>query len=376
MKNTHTAHTHFWTDQLALQTIPCRTLGEDNGVTAIMYENVPFHGKPTEVFAYYGIPEIAENVPAIVCIHGGGGKAFDQWVRLWNEKGYAAIAMDLGGCNADKERHENAGPDQDHPAKFATHLPPEDMWTYHAVAACIRAHTILRNMPEVNPDAIGVTGISWGGYLTCILAGVDPRYAFCVPVYGCGYITENGAEGWNTLFVEMTSEDYAQWKKLWDPASYLPYADKPVLFVTGTNDFAYPLDSLKKTYSAIPGDVTLCVRKEMPHGHEAGWAPKEISIFADSYVKNGIPLPRIEEPIVDNNFIKAAYTSGLPLSAAYVLYTNDTGIWEKRQWHEEPANFTDTEVTVELPDDVRCWFLAIEDERDAYVSSEHNCSAS
>jgi len=29
-----------------------------------------------------------------------------------------------------------------------------------------------------------VTGISWGGYLTCIVAGIDDRLKAAVPVYG------------------------------------------------------------------------------------------------------------------------------------------------------------------------------------------------
>jgi hypothetical protein len=34
----------------------------------------------------------------MVLIHGGGGTAFADWVRLWTGRGYAAIAMDLCGC--------------------------------------------------------------------------------------------------------------------------------------------------------------------------------------------------------------------------------------------------------------------------------------
>ena len=51
--------------------------------------------------------------------------------------------------------------------------PRADQWTYHAVADVILAHSLLRSLPEVDADRTGVTGISWGGYLTCIVAGVD-----------------------------------------------------------------------------------------------------------------------------------------------------------------------------------------------------------
>ena len=44
-------------------------------VKAIFYEGLPFKGKQTRVFAWYGIPEAekGEKVPAIVLVHGGGG---------------------------------------------------------------------------------------------------------------------------------------------------------------------------------------------------------------------------------------------------------------------------------------------------------------
>ena len=35
---------------------------------------------------------------------------------------------------------------------------------------------------------------------------------------------------------------------LWDLSVYLAHAAMPFLWVTGANDFAYPLDSLQKSY--------------------------------------------------------------------------------------------------------------------------------
>ena len=61
------------------------------GVRAIFFEGVPYRGKPTKVFAYYGLPsrdsqaQRAEKVPGVVLIHGGGGTAFANWVKLWKK---------------------------------------------------------------------------------------------------------------------------------------------------------------------------------------------------------------------------------------------------------------------------------------------------
>ena len=54
------------------------------GVHAIYFASERYQGKPTKVFAYYGLPEGATEqapVPGIVCVHGGWGTAYPEWVR-------------------------------------------------------------------------------------------------------------------------------------------------------------------------------------------------------------------------------------------------------------------------------------------------------
>ncbi|MFA6632361.1 MAG: acetylxylan esterase [Kiritimatiellia bacterium] len=249
-----------------------------NGVTTVFYESEPYQGRPTRVFAYYGLPagaSSAKKVPGIVLIHGGAGSAFVRWVKLWNSRGYAAISMDTcgavsGNAYGDEQkghrRHAWSGP----PGwgGFDNYGDPvADQWTYHAVAAAVRGHSLLRSLPEVDASRVGLTGISWGGYLTCIVAAVDDRFAFAVPVYGCGFLGDNST--WIDRFHGMGKVNAGKWLGLWDPSVYLPRAEMPFLWVTGSNDFAYPMDSLQKSYRALKVPFTLCVRLRMPHGHGA-----------------------------------------------------------------------------------------------------------
>ena len=98
---------------------PYRTIDADGGIEAILYPNEPYFARPTEVFAYMGIPKSkSPPLPAMVCVHGGGGTAFKTWVELWNARGYAAIAMDLSGRGIGGNRLSNGGPEQDQHAKF------------------------------------------------------------------------------------------------------------------------------------------------------------------------------------------------------------------------------------------------------------------
>ncbi len=347
----------------------------EEGVDAIFYEGRPFRGRPTRVFAYIGVPEVepGEKVPAMVLIHGGGGTAEAEWVRIWNARGYAAISMDTcgqlpEGAAPDRPRHEFSGP-PGWGGWGQTDWPREDQWTYHAVADALLANSLLRSLPEVDPERIGVTGISWGGYLTSIIAGVDPRLKLAAPVYGCGYYLD-------THFaspVEAQGDEGAdRWMRWWDPSVYLKDAAMPMLWVTGTNDFAYWLPGLQKSYRDPTGPRTLRVTLRMPHGHGPGWAPEEIYAFADSILKDGTPLPRITGQGRDGGEVWVSFESETTIERAELLYTKDTNDeWPEREWFAEPARLEDGRAMATLPEGASVWFINIIDECGLTVSSEH-----
>lgn len=348
------------------------------GLRALFYEGLPYKGKPTRVFAWVGIPETqpGARIPAMVLIHGGGGTAFEEWVRLWNQRGYAAIAMDTCGCvpkgtYGHWERHAFGGP-AGWGGFTEVDEPVTDQWTYHAVADAILAHSLIGSFPEVDPAHIGVTGISWGGYLTCIVAGVDSRFQCAVPVYGCGFLDTNSA--WLDDFAKLGAERTQRWIARWDPSVYLPRARMPMLWVDGTNDFAYPMDSLQKSYRLPGGPRQLCVRIRMPHGHGgAGENPEEIHVFADNLLQHGAPLPRITAQGRDGIQVWAAYASETPLAKSELVYTKAGGIWKDRLWESAPAAIDTAahKITAALPEGTVAYYLNVFDERDCVASSEH-----
>ncbi|HTW94477.1 MAG TPA: acetylxylan esterase, partial [Tepidisphaeraceae bacterium] len=263
------------------------------GEQGIFFDSVPWHGKPTRVFAWIGYPpnlKAGEKVPAVVLVHGGGGTAFAKWVGIWTSHGYAAIAMDTCGQlprGKPWQRDSEGGPPGwggfDHMDD-----PPTDQWPYHAAIDVILANSLLRSLPNIDTSRVGLVGISWGGYLTCICAGLDDRYAFAIPVYGCGFLGQDSA--WVPNFKQLGPQKAAQWLEAWDPSHYLPAARMPLLWVDGTNDVNYPFEILQESYRLPPAPRTLVTRVRMHHSHSAGWAPPEIYAFADSICKGAAPL--------------------------------------------------------------------------------------
>ena len=356
-----------WNLSVLKQTPPA-TWGVKTGlVQEVYYQGEPLAGKPTRVFAYVARPESsARPVPGMVLVHGGGGTAFAQWATLWAKRGYAAIAMDLSGGGG--------GPPENDATIFRsfTNAEASQMWTYHAVAAVLRGHSLLASCDGVDSKRIGITGISWGGYLTCIVAGIDDRLKVAVPVYGCGFIYENSYPGWLERFAKMKPDVRARWISLFDPSIYLPGVRCPILFVSGTNDFAYPLDSYQKSYRLVPGQVNLRIEVNMPHGHAPGWTPKEIGLFVDSVLTGGDPLPRLGRMTTVNGRASAAFVAKQPVVKAQLHYTSDTVPWQSRKWISKDAKIAGHTVQVELPKErPLTYFLSVTDQRGAMTSTPH-----
>ncbi|MDQ3815328.1 MAG: acetylxylan esterase [Armatimonadota bacterium] len=351
----------------------------ETGVQALFYEALPWRGQPTRSFAWLGLPERreAERVPAMVLVHGGGGTAYADWVRLWTSRGYAAIAMDTCGCTAGGERGQRPRHEWGGPPGFGgweqIEWPVEDQWLYHAVADVMLAHSLLRSFDEVDSTRIGLTGISWGGFITCMVAGLDPRFALAAPVYGCGCVAENGFL--STLLPE-DSDAAQRWLDLWDPAHFLPQAALPMLWVNGTNDFAFPMNVYQQSYRLAPGPRTLSIRVRMEHSQPAGSTAPEISAFADSLFKGEPSLASIIEQQRDGSSASVRFAAEVPVVRAELNTTMGTGRWTEREWQTLPAEVFGDTVSGQLPPGATAYFFNLIDERGLVVSSEMNISES
>ncbi|MFA6959836.1 MAG: acetylxylan esterase [Opitutaceae bacterium] len=365
---------------------PAPEVDPGDGLRAFYYAGLPLNGKPTRVFAIYGAPANASSehkVPGIVLVHGGGGTAFAAWVKLWRDRGYAAIAMDnTGGLPIGKtgawQRVQGGGPGFQ--GVVQVNLSVTDQWMYHAVADTVLAHSLLRSFPEVDADRTGITGISWGGVITCTAAGIDPRFKFAVPVYGCGFLSDppgSGLANDGSCFVGENADPAlrARWRELWDPANYLSRVRVPVLWVVGSNDFAFTLGAVRQSIETVPGGAMLSVHPRMIHSHGGpGEKPEEIHAFADRMVNGGPPLIRITdqgESPDGNVWVEYDSTGSSEPREAVLWTTHNQGLWQNRWWSDHPAKIDPVHhrVTARLPAGAACWYLSITDSRGLITSS-------
>lgn len=263
----------------------------DQGAQAYFLQSVDYDGAPTYVFAFVGIPATAtkENpAPGVVLVHGGGGTAFSDWVKMWNDKGYAAIAIDTEGripsaiaslssaSDVSFESTRHHGPSN---TDYIDHeKPANEQFLYHAIAATIAANSFLSSFEQVDSGKIGLTGISWGGVIATNAAAYDDRFAFAAPVYGAVGMTDT-AGIFGTLY-----NTYPRCSYLWDNVEMLRNCRTPILFVNWDGDPFFTVDATKKCAdTAMHGRMILI--PELRHGHLQGANVQEIFAFADKVLQ-------------------------------------------------------------------------------------------
>jgi dienelactone hydrolase len=350
-------------------------------VNTLLYQGVDYEGKPTQVFAYYSNPDLLAGrvpgktkFPGVVLIHGGGGKAFKEWVEKWASEGYAAIAMDLSGNGADEKKIAHPAPDQSNYNKFEKIEKADirDVWSYHAVAAGILAHSLLLHLPEVNTAKTCVTGISWGGYLTCIVAALDNRFKAAVPVYGCGFYDESDV--FKVPLEKLTDSARQKWMRYFDPSVYLPSASPQFCFINGNKDKHYNVVPYIKTYNLIPDKQrTVLILPDMKHSHPWGWEPHEIRYFFENVLNGKNPLTRVEAATEGSTEVSASYDAPVSLWIAEFYFSNDSSSDnESRVWTKQKVVIDEKKRTLStsVPSGgFKYGFFAVKDHRNLSASS-------
>jgi len=335
-----------------------------SGIKAITYDGMTLDGQKTKVFAYIGFPKNASPsspVPGIVLVHGGGGNAYYDWVKAWNDRGYAAIAMSNTGLFPDgkdgwvfglqgdftQEGYVNS---YDNDGFGTAERKADNQWMYHAVGQTILAGNILRSFDCVDGDKIGISGISWGGVITSIAIGYDNRFAFAVPIYGDGYLNESSG-----IFGSITAGAAVQ--SLWMAQDRFDKVTMPVLWLVGNDDFFFSVNTHSKCYAdthANNGRTILTILSGFPHGHYIGWEPEEEYAFADSVVAGAQPIPAFTVQPAGRN-VQAQMESGASIVSAKLYYVTQPFAYDNvnftmiTPWYSQSLAVDGTGITGSVP---------------------------
>lgn len=323
----------------ALSQTPAHEWGATrDGVREVWFTSAVYLNQPTRVFAYLGVPEAGSGpFPGLVLLHGYGQNADPQWVRYWMDRGYAAIAVDLDA------RDPNGPLPDGGPALRTVNIfgpfpwsNPRNGWSYHAVARAMLAHSLLAAQPGVDPERIGVTGMSWGGFATCLVAGVDARLRAAAALYGCGFLMENSF--WLQYVTPLDCRRLEEYRTLLDPGAFLPGVTCPMLFQVGADDPFFPPDSQRHSWEVCGGDKRTAYRPAFVHGEFWRWPDGrgETEWFFDHELKGGPAPPRVRLLEESEETLTCAVVPAGAVTGVFLNTTTDVGAWSVRHWTQNP----------------------------------------
>ena len=356
-------------------------IGEFAGIKAITYDGAMIGSSKTKVFAYLGFPEgaSAENpVPAVVLVHGSqNGIPYAKWVKEWNDRGYAAISMSTNNFfpkNAtagDREYSEelsnwNVGlygvfeeegyvtaPRNEVMSDSAKHY--SEQWMYHAVSDCILAGNLMRADKRVNSELVGICGISWGATVTSIAIGYDSSYAFAIPIYGSGYLTEA-----HTVFAGIFAKDKNP--EYWLAEKRFDNADMPILWLCMNNDTPFSMNSNIKSYLHTVKnneETRLAAINGWAHSHGSGWSREEAYAFADSVCGKAPRMPKLildgkQPTLINPDNVDIMGVTLFYLTEEYAYKNGTPPTW---QYINMNYNSSNDEITINIPENAKtCYY--------------------
>lgn len=317
---------------------------DKEGVKGIFFTSpIKYNGKPTRVAAYIGFPEGASaqnKVPAIVLVHGGLGTAIPQWVKYWNDLGFAAISMDTEGgeptngisnenttYHLERNRYAGGASYEAGPTNNSYNdwdKPLEDQWMYHATASVILSTSLISSFDCVDTNNVGITGISWGSVITSIILKYDYRLSFAMPVYG-GVTQSQSSGSSSTRHPNETSINR------WDTIDALIGTKCKTFYVTGDADPAFSMDIADRCSSATNGSLTYV--NGLTHGQSQGAYQENLPNFAKYCCGMGAPFVKVtSNPTRENPRITVEAYNNAKIEQVWLYYTdnelvNNTATW-------------------------------------------------
>ena len=301
---------------------------EYSGIKAIYYSV----GK-NKVFAFIGVPDTPKPLggyPAVVLVHGGDGCAYYEWVKKWTDKGFVAIAPDFNANYAIDKNNRRVGNLLGGPKGYGSfnQIDSDCPWTFFSVLSIISAVDLLSSRQDVDCDKISLCGLSWGGVVSLIALSQEKRFKSAVIIYSSGYIldTDFFLSAFNRSGCIENDKDF--YNRFFDPQAYLKEINIPILFIAGADDVAFTMQSRKKTTDNMTCEKFFSYRKNLPHGHSAGWSCKEAINFILSKLQK-LDYPTLE---VSSTGDKLKILSKEKIINCQLVYTQNCFNTVKGEW--------------------------------------------
>jgi dipeptidyl aminopeptidase/acylaminoacyl peptidase len=224
----------------------------------------------TKVEGWLLLPQRAagERLPLILAIHGGPhgayGNNFDFEMQLFAARGYAVLYTNPRGSTGYGEDF-----------LWATWGGGWGIRDYDDVMAGV--DYVLAHYP-IDPKRLGVTGYSYGGFMTDWTITQTSRFAAAIAGAGIS----NWVSDYGTADIPRTKESEffgAPWEAkgyelLWrqSPIHYAANVTTPTLFVHGEADLRVPIEQAEQMYTALKKRKVPARMVRYPDSYHGGWS--------------------------------------------------------------------------------------------------------
>ena len=297
-----------------------------------------------DFFAYIGFPDSPApkgGFPGIVLIHGGGGTAFARYTRRWIRKGYAVIALDWYNSRptykdaAQSKIKENVplpgGKIQDHVAN---------------VANMILCHSLLRSLPNVNPDKTAFVGLSWGSWYGAMVASIDNRFQGGVEIY-CGDVKRD-KDAFKNETLRFTNGRFHHAIKI------------PLYWIVSTIDQNMTLSTINEAFKECPTLYNKTIVNDLPHSH-IGFDFDACFRMASHFTRKQPSLPKLGKITQKGNVVSAKILDpGKGITYAVLNYTDtDKEVrYHERKWKSVPAEINGDTISATVPAKAHHYYLS------------------
>ena len=339
------------------------------------------------VFAIQVQPQAAGQYPAILVLHGGGSHADDMLglAESLARTGYVTLAIDQPGICGQDNTPNSSGPWKTRPGaggeepRFDVASGPENSILVDAEVANIEAFNYLRAQPNVKPDAMGITGFSWGGYSTTILSGLlGSKVKAAYAVWGCGFYDLGSF--WQELIAAMAPADRETWLTYFDAGRRGPQVKGAYFLEGASNDTYFWPEAVGASIEAVAGDKNHVWGPNLNHQQLPAGSSMQRLHFDYQLKGSGSAFAKATVSLIESQpdgskqvTIDVAVPVGVSIDSAQLYYSEQGPAWPERQWLALEATPLAGQYLATIPTDIASkqinFYAFVTDTRMVSVSS-------
>lgn len=253
-------------------------------------------GRPVHLYAARCFPLGHGPFPAVLHLVGGGQTVDPRDLAWWARHGYAAVSFDwqIG----EYPKHDPARKTR-WPAGVVHQLTAITDQAHAVIPLAIESAGVaidwMTQDPRINPHALAVAGISWGGYLTWLVNGHESRLKAAIPVFGNVGIFDPMLQPSPKIEGPLKR----LWQREWDPEGLVSNQLSPVCVLSSSND----LFAMHGRMHRLVDRLRVPHRRSVfpHHNHHLGPGEAALALaWLDHHLRGGPALP--DEPVLMDDF--------------------------------------------------------------------------